>query len=63
MQLSQVQLAQIVISGVSNAPTQHVQHTGKNPPLAAIASTPAVQQVQSPTEFEISAFEGESATN
>ena len=49
MQLTQAQLVQIVSSAVSQAQlTQHVQQTVNNPPLAAVASTAAVQQVQSP---------------
>ena len=43
MQLTQVQLAQLVSSAVSQALTQHMQHTAINPPLAAAASTAAVQ--------------------
>ena len=47
MQLTQVQLAQVVISAVSQAlATQHVQHTVNNQPIVAAASTSAVQQVQ-----------------
>ena len=38
-----------------------MEQTGSNPPLAAAPSTDAVQQVQSPTKFEIPAFEGDSA--
>ena len=60
MQLSQVQLAQVVSSAVSQSLTQHMQHTGSNPPLAAVASSAAAQQVQSPTTFEILALEGDS---
>ena len=41
MQLTQVQLAQIVInsSAVSQVLTQHMQQTARNPPLAAAAGT------------------------
>ena len=59
--LTQVQLAQILSSAVSQTLIQHMQPTASNPSLAAAASTAAVQQVQSPTNFEIRAFEGESA--
>ena len=44
MQLTQVQLAQIVFSAMSKALTQYVQQRANNPPLAAAASTAAVQQ-------------------
>ena len=63
MQSPQVQLAQIVSSTVSQALSQCVQLTGSNPPLAAAASTAAVQEVHFPTKFEILAFEGESAVS
>ena len=49
MQLSQVQLAQIVSSAVSQALTQQMQQI--------------VQQVQSPTKFETPAFERDSAAS
>ena len=39
MQLTQVQLAQIVSSAVSQALTQHVQQTASNPPLGAAAES------------------------
>ena len=45
MQLTWVQLAQIVSSAVSQALTQHMQQTASNPALAAASSTAAVQQV------------------
>ena len=48
MQLTQVQLAQIVSSAVSQALTQYVQQIANNPPIAAAASAAAVQQVQTP---------------
>ena len=61
MQLTQVQLAQTASSAVRQALSQYIQQTASNPPLAAIiASTVAVQQVQSPTKFEMPAFEGDS---
>ena len=40
-----------------------MQQAASNPPLAVAASTAAVQQVQSPTKFEIPAFEGDSAAS
>ena len=49
MQLSQVQLTQTVTSAMSQALTQQMQHI--------------LQQVQSLTKFEISAFEGDSAAS
>ena len=63
MQLTQVQLAQIVSSDVSQALTQHVQQTASNPLLAAAASTAAVQQVQLPIKFDVPVFKGESAAS
>ena len=48
MQITQVQLAQIVGSPVSQVLTQYVQQTANNPPMAAVASTAAVQQVKQP---------------
>ena len=63
MQLTQVQLAQVVSSAVSQALTQHVQQTASNPPVAAAASTDGVQKVQTPTKFEIPAFEDDSAAS
>ena len=63
MQLTQVQLTQIVSSAVSQALTQHVQQTTKNSPIAAGASITAVQQVQTPTKFDVPVFEGYSAAS
>ena len=63
MQLTQVQSAQIVSSAVSHALTQHVQQTATNPPIAAAASTAAVQQVQTPIKFDVPIFEGDSAAS
>ena len=42
MRLTQIQLAQIVSSAVSQALTQHVQQKASNTPLEAAASTAAV---------------------
>ena len=63
MQLTQVQLAQIVSSAVSQALTQHVQQTANNLPIAGAAvSTAAAQQVQTPIKFDaLLVFEGDSA--
>ena len=59
-QLTQVRLAQIVSSILSKAPTQNVHQTANNQPIAAAASTPAVQQVQTPMMFDVPVFEGDS---
>ena len=45
MQLTQILLALVVSSAVSQALTPHVQQTANNPPIAAAASTAAVQHV------------------
>ena len=63
MQLTTLQLAQIVSSAVSQALTQHLQHIASNSLLAAEAITAAVQQVQVPTKFEMAAFEDNSAAS
>ena len=63
MQLTQVQLAQIVSSAVSQVLAQHVQQTANNPPIVAGASTAAVQQVQSSIKFDVPVFEGNSAAS
>ena len=63
MQLTKLQLAQIVSSAVSQALTQHLQHIASSSLLAAEAITAAVQQVQVPTKFEMAAFEGKSAAS
>ena len=60
MQLTQVQLAQIVNSAVSQALTQHIQQAASNPPLAAAVSTAAVQQVHWSIKFDVLVFEGDS---
>ena len=52
MHLSQVQLAQIVRSAVSQALTQYTQHTSSNPPLSVAASAAVVQPAQFATNFE-----------
>ena len=63
MQLTQVQLAQIVSFAVSQALTQQMQQKTSNTSLAVAASTAALQQVQFPTKFEIPTFEGDSAAS
>ena len=57
------QLAHIVSSAVSQALTQHVQQTANNPPIAAAASTFAIQQIQTPIKFDALVFEGDSASS
>ena len=61
MQLVQAQPVQIVGSAVSQALIQ--QQTTNNSPLAASASTAAVQQVQTPIKFDVPVFEGDSAAS
>ena len=39
------------------------QQTMNTPPIAAAASTPAVQQVQSPIKLDVPVFEGDSAAS
>ena len=63
MQLTQVQLAQIVSSAVSQALTQHVQQTANNPTIAGAASTAVLRQVQTPINFDVSVFEEDSAAS
>ena len=63
MQLTHVQLAQIVGSAVSQALTQYVERAASSPPLAAAASTAAVQQVQSSIKFDVPVFEGDSVAS
>ena len=63
MQLTQVQLAQIVSSVVSQALTQYVQQTANNPLIAAASSTAVVQQVQTPIKFDVPIFECDSAAS
>ena len=63
MQLTQVQLVQIVSSAVSQSLTQRVHQTASNPPLSAAASTAAVQQVQSSIKLDVPVLEGERATS
>ena len=63
MQLAQIPLEQIVRSSVSQALILHVQQTANNSPLAAPASTAAVQLVQSSINFDVPVFEGDSAAS
>ena len=63
MQLTQVQLAQIVSSAASQTLTQQAQQTASNPLLTAAAGTATVQQVQSPIKFDVPIFEGDGAAS
>ena len=63
MQLTQVQVTQIVSSAVSRVLTQHVQQAANNLRIAAGASTAAVQQVQTLIQFDVPVFEGDSAAS
>ena len=63
MQLTQVDLPQIVSSAVNQALTQDVQQKASNPQQVTAASTAAVQQVQTPMKFDVSVFKGDSAAS
>ena len=63
MQVTQVQLAQIVSSDVSQALTPHAQQTANNPSIAAAESTAAVQQVQTPIKFDVPVLRDGSAAS
>ena len=63
MQLSQVQLAQIVCSAVSRAQIQHMQQTCSNCRKSCDVKLAFIQQVQPPTMFDIPAFEDDSAAS
>ena len=68
MHVTQVQVAQIVSSAVSQALTQHIQQIGSNSPLKPAANhvpqnTAAAQQVQSSIKFGVSAFDSDNAAS
>ena len=66
IQLTQVQIAQIVRNAVSQALTHQLQQLGNLPSTAAgnmTHNTVAAQQYQTPIKFDVPAFEGESSTN
>ena len=63
MQLSQVQLAQIVCSTVSRAQIQHMQQTSSNCSKSRDIKLDVIQQVQPPTMFDIPVFEDDSAAS
>ena len=53
IQLTQVQIAQIVSNAVSQALTHQLQQLG---------NIPSTQQYQTPIKFDVPAFEGDSST-
>ena len=65
VQLTQIQIAQIVSNAVNQALTHQIQQLGNSPPLATAANhvtqnTTAAQQFQTPIKFDVPAFEGDS---
>ena len=68
IQLTQVQIAQIVSNAVSQALTHQIQQLGNSIPLTAAANhttqnIAAAQQYQAPIKFDVPAFEGDSTTS
>ena len=67
IQLTQVQIAQIVSNAVSQALTHQLQQLGNIPSTAAgnntTHNTVAAQQYQTPIKFDVPAFEGHSSTS
>ena len=67
IQLTQVQIAQIVSNAVSQALTHQLQQLGNIPSTAAgnttTHNTVAAQQYQTPIKFDVPAFEGDSSTS
>ena len=66
VQLTQMQVAQIVSNAVSQALTHRMQQIENNPPSATAAkyapqNTTAAQQFQTSIKFDVPAFEGDSA--
>ena len=65
IQLTQVQIAQIVSNAVSQALTHQLQQLGNIPSTAAgnntTHNTVAAQQYQTPIKFDVPAFEGDSS--
>ena len=63
VQLTQIQIAQIVSNAVSQALTHQMQQIKNSPPSATAANhvmqnTTAAQQFQASIKFDVSAFEG-----
>ena len=66
VQLTPVQIAQIVTNAVSQALTQHMQQVGNSTqpaPARNHVSQNTTQQVQSPNKYDVPAFEGESTAS
>ena len=67
VQLTQVQIAQIVSNAVSQALTHQLQQLGNIPSTAAgnnsTHNTVAAQQYQTPIKFDVPGFEGDSSTS
>ena len=64
VQLTQIQIAQIVSNAVSQILTHQMQQIGNDPPSATAANhmtqnTTAAQQFQTYIEFDVPAFEGD----
>ena len=68
VQLTQIQIAQIVSNAVSQALTHQIQQLGNSPPSVTAANhvtqnTTAAQQFQAPIKFHVPAFEGDSTAS
>ena len=68
VQLTQIQIAQIVSNAVSQALTHQIQQLGNSPPSATTANhvrqnTTAAQQFQTPIKFDVPAFEGDNTAS
>ena len=68
VQLTQIQIAQIVSNAVSQALTHQIQQLENSPPSATAANhvtqnITAAQQFQTPIKFDVPAFEGDSTAS
>ena len=68
VQLTQIQIVQIISTTVSQALTHQIQQLGNIPPSATAANhvtqnTTAAQQFQTPIKFDVPAFEGDSTAS
>ena len=68
IQLTQVEIAQIVINAVSQALTHQIQQLGNSLPSTTAANpvtqnTSAAQQFQPPIKFDVPAFQGDSTAS
>ena len=68
VQLTQLQIAQIVSNAVIQALTHQIQQIGNSPTSAIAANhvtqnTTAAQQFQTPIKFDVPAFEGDSTVS